>query len=114
MRKSMFGLIGLPVLALAISSTAFAAGDAIKGLETAQKNCIRCHNIEKGAGFKLMPPSFQSIAIYRTAEDIWSRIIAPSPHRGMPDTMWTITPDDVQDLVAYITSLDTPVSLPAQ
>jgi mono/diheme cytochrome c family protein len=114
MRNFMFRLIGLPVIALAMSSGAFAAGDAVSGYETAKTNCARCHDIDKGAGFKLMPPSFQSIAIYRTAEDIWSRIIAPSPHRGMPDTTWTITPDEVQDLVAYITSLDTPVSLPAQ
>lgn len=114
MRKFMFGLIGLPAIALAVTSTAMAAGDAAKGYKTAKANCARCHNIEKGAGFKLMPPSFQSVAIYRTAEDIWSRIIAPSPHRGMPDTTWMLSPDDIQDLVAYITSLDTPVSLPAQ
>ncbi len=94
----MCGLAAAPTL----------AGDAAAGRRLAEEHCVRCHNIEKGAGFKLKPPSFQAIAIYRTSEDIWSRIIAPSPHSGMPDVQWTLMPEEVQDLVAYIASLDVP------
>ena len=53
---------------------------------------------------------FQSIAIYRTKPDIWSRIIAPSPHAAMPDMTWTLTADEVQDVLAYILSLDVAVN----
>jgi hypothetical protein len=30
----------------------------------------------------------------------------------MPAAAWTLGPDDVQDLLAYITSLDRPVTIP--
>jgi mono/diheme cytochrome c family protein len=98
----------LSLVLLALTAAPSIAGDAGAGRTLAMENCARCHNIEKGAAFKLRPPSFQAIAIYRTADDIWSRIIATSPHSGMPDVQWMLTPDQVQDLVAYITSLDTP------
>ena len=58
-----------------------------------------------------MRPSFQSIAIYRAKLDIWGRIIAPSPHVGMPDMTWTLNAEEVQDLLAYILSLDQPIVL---
>jgi mono/diheme cytochrome c family protein len=105
-------------LAILVLSIAFAAPassqDVARGLATAQEMCARCHVITKGAAFKLKPPSFQSIAIYRTVEDIWSRIISPSPHSSMPDMQWQLSSEQVQDLVAYITSLDVPVTLPTQ
>ncbi len=86
-------------------------GDAARGGIIAQEQCARCHDVSKGGAFKKMPPSFQSIAIYRTKPDIWSRIIAPSPHAAMPDMTWTLTADEVQDVLAYILSLDQAVTL---
>jgi mono/diheme cytochrome c family protein len=112
MSKSLVVCGLLTSLLLAGVARAADEGDAGKGRLLAEEKCARCHNIEKGAAFKLQPPSFQSIAIYRTRQDIWGRIISPSPHSGMPDMMWALTPDQVQDAVAYITSLDTPVTLP--
>jgi mono/diheme cytochrome c family protein len=96
-------------LGLALSFTAALAddGDAASGQKLAQEKCARCHNVEKGGAFKMHPPSFQAIAIYRDRPDIWGRIVAPSPHISMPDMQWVLTPDEVQDLLAYITSLDT-------
>lgn len=114
MRKAEFFALVLPIVGLLLPTPAAAAGDAVSGLKTAQETCARCHNVEKGGPFKQRPPSFQSIAIYRGADDIWARIIAPSPHSGMPEVQWMLTPAQVEDLVAYITSLDTPVSLPGQ
>jgi hypothetical protein len=32
----------------------------------------------------------------------------------MPEVQWMLTPQQVEDLVAYIVSLDMPVSLPGQ
>jgi mono/diheme cytochrome c family protein len=86
-------------------------GDATRGQAIAQEQCARCHDVSKGGAFKKMPPSFQAIAIYRTKPDIWSRIIAPSPHAAMPDMTWTLTAEEVQDVLAYIVSLDQPVTL---
>lgn len=109
MRHWIAAMMALPLLAAPAE-----AGDAVKGLELAKQNCARCHDISKGAAFKMRPPSFQSIAIYRREDDIWARILSPSPHSGMPDTQWMLTPEQMQDLLAYIVSLDTPVSLPAE
>jgi mono/diheme cytochrome c family protein len=98
--------ISLIVLAssLAISGVDYAA-DAAAGRKLAEQWCARCHNIEKGAPFKLRPPSFASIAVYRLPDDIRSMIIAP--HLAMPDIQWTLQANDVDNLVAYITSLET-------
>jgi mono/diheme cytochrome c family protein len=85
-----------------------ASADVAKGRELAQQNCARCHNIEPGGAFKQRPPSFAAIAKYRTREDIWGRIIAPPPHANMPELVWTLTPDDVQHLLDFIVSLETP------
>ncbi len=98
---------------LALLATPALAADAAKGLQLAQEKCSQCHAVEKGGAFKLRPPSFQSIAIYRNTDDIWQRIISPNPHSAMPEMQWTLTPDEVQDLVAHITSLDVPVTLAA-
>ena len=106
-------VLAVPLLAAYLAAPAMA-GDAAKGKALAEERCSRCHDVQKGAGFKQRPPSFQSIAIYRREDDIWARILSPSPHSGMPDTQWALSPDQVQDLVAYIVSLDTPVSLPAE
>lgn len=103
------------VLSLTLGLTALPAsaqeGDAARGLAIAQAQCARCHDVAKGGAFKKMPPSFQSIAIYRTRPDIWARIIAPSPHAAMPDMTWTLTTDEVQDVLAYIVSLDQALTL---
>ena len=111
MKTSMRLVIAAPLLAIGLAGPA-AAGDAAKGHELAQQMCSRCHNVEKGGAFKLRPPSFQSMAIYRTPDDIWARILSPNPHSNMPDVQWTLTPDQIQDLVAYISSLDVPVTIP--
>jgi mono/diheme cytochrome c family protein len=113
MRTAMLSAIAASLMVLAAGQPA-VAGDAAQGHEIARERCARCHHVEKGEGFKQRPPSFQSIAIYRREDDIWARILAPSPHSGMPEAQWSLTPDQIQDLVAYIVSLDTPVSLPAE
>lgn len=113
MTTPKLSLLAISALGLAFTTSA-QAGDAAAGYVLAKESCARCHNVEKGGGFKQRPPTFQSIAIYRREDDIWSRILAPSPHSGMPDVSWTLTPDQVQDLVAYIVSLDVTLTIPAQ
>jgi mono/diheme cytochrome c family protein len=107
MRPALFALLLIASMTV-LASASRAEGDVGTGLEIARENCARCHNIAKGGAFKERPPSFQAIATYRTRDDIWARIIAPSPHSGMPDVSWNMTPEDVQNVLAYIVSLDQP------
>jgi mono/diheme cytochrome c family protein len=95
-----------PLILLATMSQSVYAADAAAGRKLAEQWCSRCHNIEKGAPFKLNPPSFASIAAYRSEDVILAKVIAPSMHSGMPDTMWVLQRSDVDDIVAYITSLE--------
>ena len=55
---------------------------------------------------KTMPPSFASIATFRATEQIQMRILFPSMHSPMPAWAMMHSPDEVDDLVAYIQSLE--------
>jgi len=92
-------LLGLPAL---------AAGDPGAGEKLAQQYCARCHDIAPGGAFKQYPPSFASIAVYRSAEQIYGRIVFPALHFGMPEFSQSFILNDknISDLVAYITSLE--------
>jgi mono/diheme cytochrome c family protein len=100
--KYSISLIAL-ASSLMISGVAYAA-DAAAGRKLAEQWCARCHNIEKGAPFKLRPPSFASIAVYRHPDDIRGKIIGP--HLGMSDVKWALRANDIDSLIAYITSLE--------
>ena len=113
MTRTVLALSALAVL-LATSPSMAETGDATRGEAIAQQQCARCHDVSRGGAFKKMPPSFQAIAIYRTEPDIWARIIAPSPHAAMPEMTWALTPQEVQDVLAYIRSLDGPVTIQGQ
>jgi len=93
-------LLGLP---------AFAAGDPVVGEKLAKEYCARCHDISPGGAFKEYPPSFASIAVYRSAEQIYARILFPTFHVGslMPEfSQIFLDPKNINDLVAYIMSLE--------
>jgi cytochrome c2 len=102
--KSFISLLTLAIgLTLTVTHSMLAA-DIMDGRKLAEQWCAKCHNIEKGAPFKLHPPSFASIAAYRESGDIRGRII--SPHIGMPDITWLLQSGDLDKLVIYITSLE--------
>ena len=103
-RKMLLPLL-LPAVVLAMPQSV-CAEDAAAGRKLAEQWCAKCHNIDKGAPFKLNPPSFASIAAYRPSDVILGKIITPSSHSGMPDTLWTLQREDFGSLVAYITSLE--------
>ena len=52
------------------------------------------------------PPSFAAIAGYRPEEVIVSRVLFPSLHASMPSWVNWLPRDDVDDIVAYILSLE--------
>ncbi len=98
-------LVGL-VLGTMITS-AHAAGDIASGAQLAQDICAGCHNVEPGGPFKQYPPSFAAVAVFRSADQIRVRIIFPPQHSGMPELVQLmLNMENVDDLVAYITSLE--------
>ena len=101
-------LRALPLVAalLLTSSATWAQGDAVAGRQLAMEWCSSCHDVATDGQMKQDPPSFAAIALYRSPEYIRSNIVAP--HGAMPDIA-NVLGLNVDDLVAYITSLDRPL-----
>ncbi|MCP4319009.1 MAG: cytochrome c [Hyphomicrobiales bacterium] len=91
----------------ALTATNVCADDPAKGKVLAQEWCTRCHNIKPSGPFKQYPPSFTSIAVYRSSKQIYGRIMFPPLHSNMPEISYVLTPGNVDNLVAYIMSLET-------
>ena len=102
MLRSLIVCVFLAGVALP-QSQACAQGDPEVGQDLAADWCSRCHDIGREGQMKQEPPSFAAIAVYRTAEQIRSKINAP--HMGMPEVAQVLGLN-VDDLVAYIVSLD--------
>ena len=100
----------LAVIALSLGAIpavpAMAQGDALEGRNLSEEWCARCHDITAEGPFKLIPPSFASIAVYRAAQDIRWRIQFPAHHASMPRLGFVLDAGALDDLVAYIVSLD--------
>ena len=94
------------VLTMLPISTALAEGDVAIGEEIARESCVRCHNVEPDGAFKEHPPSFAAIAVYRSEEQIYGRIMFPPLHSTMPEIGYMLSPDNVEHLIAYIRSLE--------
>ena len=90
------GLLALPA----------AAQDVELGREIAEEFCVRCHDIEDGGAMKTYPPSFDSISLFRSEEQIRARVIFPDLHSSMPQWGTFLSMDQVADVTAYIMSLE--------
>lgn len=99
-------LATIALVALMAPATSAFAADAENGKFLAEENCARCHDVGPGGASKLFPPSFTAIAGYRAEEQIISRILYPTLHSPMPAWSNWISRDEVDDLVAYIQSLE--------
>jgi mono/diheme cytochrome c family protein len=95
-------------LVLVFSPIPAIAADVDNGAYLAAENCARCHEIAKGGASKTMPPSFASIAAFRAEDQIFFRIMFPQMHSPMPAWAMMLSKDEVNDLTAYITTLDPP------
>ncbi len=105
MKNAILLSAGLALIQLA-GIPAYAA-EAAAGEKLAAENCARCHDIGPDGAFKEHPPSFASIAAYRSREQIYYRIVAPPSHSGMPDVaFYLLGREQVEDLLAYIVSLE--------
>ena len=95
-------------LAAGSTSTPALAADIESGRKLAEETCARCHDVGPDGAFKQYPPSFAAIAVFRSADDIRARIIYPPLHSNMPQMGIIWAPDVINDLVAYIVSLEKP------
>jgi mono/diheme cytochrome c family protein len=95
-------------LALPGAAGAVELGDAKAGHAYATSVCAECHEVGAGESFSPNPdaPSFQEVAdtpgMTAQALSVWLQ----TSHPTMPDLI--IEPDDMDNVVAYITSLRTP------
>jgi hypothetical protein len=82
-------------------------GSKDAGHDYAQRICFACHDIEKGdIGLFNAVPSFQKIADTQGMSPLALRVWLQTSHPNMPDLI--ITPDDMDNVIAYIMSLKTP------
>ena len=113
MRQRQFSLwLGLSLALASPLNDSACAADTVKGRKLALDMCAKCHNVEAGVVAKQRPHSFQAIANYYETDDVRARILAPSMHLGMPDIGWALTWNDIDDLTAYIMSLEAPETKP--
>lgn len=96
----MFGLGLVGPLA-----AAHAEGDSLRGKELAREWCAACHDVEPGGQMQQKPPAFAAIAAFRSPHYIHANIAMP--HGNMPEIA-QILGLNIDDLVAYITSLEQP------
>jgi len=94
----------MAVAALFLVTNAEAAGDAEHGAVIAKRWCANCHLASPGqTTAKVDPPPFESIA-RRWRDDHALAIFLADPHPKMPN--WGLSRQEIDDLVAYIRSLD--------
>ena len=80
--------------------------DLARGAALAADTCAQCHDVTAEGGRQTWPPSFASIAWFRSDEIVRSRIQFPQLHGPMPQFAFWLPPEDVAALVAYIRSLE--------
>ena len=104
----LIGMVAGIVVSLGLlTSPANGQGEIAEGQRLAREFCVICHDIEPGGEFKLHPPSFAAIAVYRSDNQIRNRIFYPPVHSGMtPQLGFAFSADSVDHLVAYIRSLE--------
>jgi mono/diheme cytochrome c family protein len=100
-------LMPVALLAGLAAAPALAEGDESAGWALATEYCASCHDISIGAPAKTFPPSFASIAVFRSPEQIYARTVFPATHTGMPNVaFYLLAEQDVEHLIAYIVSLE--------
>ena len=99
------GLCAGAALVLLVTA-AVAEGNVDAGRIFAQDHCARCHNVQPDGPFKLHPPSFASIAVYRSEGQIRGRMLFPPLHSSMPELGYMLVPENIDDVLAYILSLE--------
>ncbi len=110
MRTSVI-VVGVCGAALMISSIAFA-GDAAKGKAIFEQKCLMCHGAQgkgdgpAGAMMNPHPANFTSPESKKKSDAVLLQVIE-SGRPGTPMAGWkgTLSPQQIQDVLAYVRSL---------
>lgn len=104
-------VMGVCGVALMISSIAFA-GDAAKGKAIYEQKCLMCHGPQgkgdgpAGAMMKPHPADFTSPESKKKPEaELLKTIESGRPGTPMAGWKGTLSPDQIQDVLAYVRSL---------
>jgi cytochrome c len=98
----------LLVIALVVSGSLWAQGDAARGKELFQ-TCAGCHNVTSDV--RKMGPSLRSLfgrvtlRNGRHADDESVRAIVLDGYNGMPPFRYSFRPAEIDDLMAYLHTL---------
>ena len=101
-------LVAAALILAPATASAVQLGDAKEGHAFAATACSECHEVEAGESFSPNPdaPSFQEVAdtpgMTAQALTVWLQ----TSHPTMPN--FILKPDDMDNVIAYITSLPTP------
>jgi len=119
MREIRFGYLGIAAALAAVSfmgAPAQAAGDAKRGQILAEMNCATCHAVGRGgASPYAQAPPFRTLHerydVSGLAEALAEGIVVGhTGARQMPQ--FVLDPDQIDDFIAYLKSLETPASGP--
>ncbi len=81
-----------------------AKADAARGQALSQQWCSQCHGVRPAeASANPKAPAFGAIATEPSATEFALRTFLRVPHPTMPN--FILDPDDIDDIVGYITSL---------
>ena len=89
------------VLAAGLWAAPATAQDVTRGQHLAEQWCSNCHAVERRGSDSV--PTLQQIANLPNRDAALLRTFLTNPHPPMPP--FEIARDDIEDLVAYITSL---------
>lgn len=103
--RSVVVFLALVGFSITFSHHVYAAGDAKRGQQVAEKWCATCHETSPGSLRldKTRPASFQEIAGTPGMNELALRVFFQTPHKEMPNFVLTNNVRD--DLTAYITGL---------
>ncbi len=99
-------ILVLAAIGSVASTQALCDENTQRGKELAEQYCANCHDISPAGAFKTYPPSFASIAAFRSENEIRGRIKFQPAHIGMPRFGYILLPDDFEPLIAFILSLE--------
>ena len=106
MRKSVVLWATIFLAAAGPTAAQEMVGDKALGRELAESVCVECHAVaprERGESL-VGAPAFQDVADEPSATEMSLRVFLRTPHMTMPN--FALTDDEIDNLVAYIRSLD--------
>ena len=107
MQRFALAALAAPLsLILGAAQAGAADGDAQRGLEKSREVCALCHIVEEGGQGNADLPTFGNIANDPETDAARLRAWLAVPHPQMPQ-FDSLTPQDVEDIIAYIESLKT-------